>query len=287
MEYSVDYKVTGRDIDAIIAAGGRECLTSFPSDHWMLDAIGDLPQEPDTADTDLVGVPAWAMHLCFERAFDIGDSALRALYGAGTVVHAQTLVFLKDAAFAAGFHLKQNGEARYWPTMATFAHDLGIFAGACRAGPDPSPALVYDEDAVRFVVHAQTLAFLKDAAFAAGFHLKRNGEARYWPTMAIFAHDVGIFADACRAGPDPSPALLYDEDAVRLANPNAFPAQYACLNNPVMPVRYAGICGAQGLRQHNAHLCALPTGSRRELQDTTRPYLGPLGALSRERYGAW
>ena len=148
MEYSFDYAAEGDDIHAVLAAGGAECLVGFEHDDWLLAAVEDLPQV-DVGDAAMVGVPMWAVSVCFEYAIGVGDAdAAGTRYAADTIAHAQTLAYAKDAAADADFHLDEEGSPRVWPTMGAFAAAFKIWAVARRASGDTAPVLAYEEDFV-------------------------------------------------------------------------------------------------------------------------------------------
>ena len=146
-DYTFDFAADGGDIHAILDAGGAECLLKFDHDDWLLAAVEDLPQEA-MADAE-VGVPMWAMAVCFEYAIGVGDAdAAESRYAADTIIHAQTLAYAKDAAADADFHLDAEGEPRVWPTMGAFADSFKIWADDRRKSGDAAPVLAYDEDFV-------------------------------------------------------------------------------------------------------------------------------------------
>jgi hypothetical protein len=152
-EYSFDFAAEGDDLDDIVENGGSECLVRLDRDDWLLSAVGDLPTQPvegtqnNSGITD-VGVPMWAMTVCFETVLGLASDYSPTTFAADTMIHAQTLAYAKDAAHNADFHLTEEGEPRSWPTMGAFAASIGKWATERRQSSDPSPALAYAEDFV-------------------------------------------------------------------------------------------------------------------------------------------
>ena len=95
----------------------------------------------------------WGLLVAFQEALHLGDPALAGLYGADTLPHAQTLAYAKDAFHANDLHLDADGAPRTWPTLLAFADTFGEFARYRLQSGDTSPAMLYDEDAIRVTNH--------------------------------------------------------------------------------------------------------------------------------------
>jgi hypothetical protein len=80
------------------------------------------------------------------------------------------------------------------------------------------------------LMHAQSMAYAKDTAYAQGWHLDEKGQPNWWPTVEAFAYAIGVWARAqLRAGMDIAPCTIYDEDVVPIDNEN-FPPKHEWLN---------------------------------------------------------
>ena len=90
--------------------------------------------------------------------------------------------------------------------------------------------LAHDLFALDAFVHATTMAYTLDNAHADGFFQDADGADRVWPTLAVFARDLGLFADKRRAEADATPYELYDGDFVDLSAPALVGPQYLIYN---------------------------------------------------------
>jgi hypothetical protein len=151
MQYSFDFLTAGNDAEAQVANGTAECYLHVPKEHWMLTQIKDAPQEESQTDPEtMVKVPLYWFAMCFDEAYSFATSQFTVNhFAADSLIHAQTMAYTADTAYAQNFHINSDGELKSWLSAHAFSTDFAAWARlVIRVGNDVAPVTIYLEDRV-------------------------------------------------------------------------------------------------------------------------------------------
>ena len=153
LTYSFDFYGTDAEVAEKIRNGGENLMCTLLDTDWIVTAVGGIPlaprdEYPDLRD-DQVAVPWYWMLITFQWTFVFGDGFGVGIYSADSLMHAQSMAYAKDTAYAQGWHLDEKGQPISWPTPEAFADAIGAWARAqLRAGQDVAPCTIYTDDVV-------------------------------------------------------------------------------------------------------------------------------------------